>query len=354
MNITYHTYTVADVRAWLYGGAQNGLSECIISKVRANAIIHNPYVEDDMVIVVSATDGDKVVGFTAMFPDNLIRPQVRLSCPTTLYADADYAGEFIGYNVTKLLHETANGRMVIGLDMAKEAAIIDYLLGMKVEKVAIKRYIFNRRIHIKTLHDVGISIIELYRRNLQKRNITKFLHNVSQNIYVEYTDFIDEEAYRFIVAHSEHDMFLRSQEMLNWRLRYPFTLMAPMCDKVVKCNLFCSNVANSRRKIVAKVYENGLLVGIYCIAENAPDASVALLYVEESNATKTYDMLLTQVLRGCFHRLLCFDKKLNHYIDSLGICIKSFVDKYDYTHPEELTYTSDMQIQGMDGDMLAW
>ena len=353
MNIQYNTYTVAEVRAWLYEGVDNGLSERIISKVRANAILHNPYVEDDMVIVVSATDGDRVVGYTAMFPEHLVRPDVWLTCPTTLYADADYAGEFIGYNVTKILHDTAHGRLVIGLDMAKEAAMIDYLLGMKVDKALLKRYILHRKIEVNRFYDLGSCVLEPFRRMKQRHNIMKFINGIDKETKVEYTDFIDEEAYRFIVAHSNHDMFLRSREMLNWKLRYPFTLTAPLYDKIIKKNRFCSNVERNKRKTVAKVYDGDRLIGIYCLAENGMDVSIALLYVDDKYAIKTYDMLLMQVLKCQPNRLLSFNKQVNQYIDGLGICIKSFVDKYDYTHPAELSYTPDMQIQGMDGDMLS-
>lgn len=353
MSVKYHTYTVADVRAWLYKGAQNGLSEQVISKVRANAIIHNPYVEDDMVIVTSAIDGDKVVGFTAMFPDYLVRPKVRLTVPTTLYADPDYADEFIGYNVTKLLHDTANGHMVIGTDMAKEAALIDKLLGLKIERIDRKRYILKRSIQVHTLRNFGSLLLEPYRRCKQRRNISKFSRNVSKDTRVEYTDFIDYEAYQFIVEHSKNDMYLRSQEMLNWRLRYLFTVYAPLYGREDRNNMFyCHTPYNSIRS-VAKVYNNNLLIGVYCLAYEGQNMSVALLYTDKQNATQTYDIILTQVLS--YNPQLFYSQypALNQYIDTLGIDLKNYTDKIYYTHPEELTYTRNMQVQGMDGDMLA-
>ena len=353
MSVKYHTYTVADVRAWLYKGVQNGLSEQVISKVRANAIIHNPYVEDEMVIVVSATDGDKVVGYTAMFPDYLVRPNVKLTCPTTLYAHPEYADEFIGYHVTKLLHETCNGRMVIGSDMAKESALIDKLLGLKIEYVDRRRYILNRSIHVHTFRNLVSLLLEPYRKYKQNRNISKFLHDVSNGTRVEYSDFIDYQAYQFIIAHSENDMYLRSREMLNWRLRYLFTVYAPLYSREDRNNMFyCHTPYNSIRSL-AKVYNNDLLIGLYCLAYEGQNMSVALLYTDKQNATLTYDILLTQVLSYKPQLFYSQYKELNQYLDSLNIDLKRYTDKFYYTHPIELLYEKNMQVQGMDGDMLA-
>ena len=156
--VKYHNHTAAEVRAWLYEGADNGLSEQVISKTRANAILHNPYIKDDMVIAVSAMDGDKVVGFTAMFPEHLVRPDVWLTCPTTLYAHPDYAGEFIGYYVSKALHDTADGRLVIGSDLAKETILIDKLLGLKADILPRKRIILRRTIPWDTMRHVLSSL----------------------------------------------------------------------------------------------------------------------------------------------------------------------------------------------------
>lgn len=351
--IEYHTYTVADVRSWLYDGEKNGLSEQVISKVRANAIMHNPFVEDDMVVVVSATDGDKVVGYTAMFPDYLVRPDVKLTCPTTLYADPKYADEFIGYNATKLLHETANGRMVIGSDMAKESALIDKLLGLKIERVDRKRYILNRSIQVHSIRNLGSLLIEPYRKRIQRRQVSKFKRNVSKDTRVEYVDFIDYEAYQFIVAHSQNDMYLRSQEILNWRLRYRFVVEAPLYDKVLKDSEFTSNMPYQSKYSLTKIYEKETLIGLYCLAYNSDSISVALLYTEEQSATKTYDILLSEVLKYNARLFYSQYPALNQYIDALGIDLKNYTDKFYYTHPAELPYTTDMQVQGMDGDMLA-
>lgn len=352
MSVKYHTYTVADVRAWLYDGAKNGLSEQVISKVRANAIIHNPFAEDDMVIVVSATDGDKLVGYTAMFPDYLARPEVRLTVPTTLYADPEYADEFIGYNVTKLLHDTANGRMVIGTDMANEAALIDKLLGLKIERVDRRRYILNRSVQPHSLRSLGSFLLQPYRRYKQHCNISKFLNNVSKDTRVEYTDFVDYEAYQFIVAHSQNDMYLRSQEMLNWRLRYHFTVHAPLYARIVEQNIFPSHVYPQSRCNIVKVYKSNQLIGVFGLSEGK-DVSIALLYTDEVRAKDVYDVLLLQVLQVNPQRLFSQYNGLNRYIDSLGIDLKNYTDKFYYTHPAELPYTTDMQVHGMDGDMLA-
>ncbi len=350
MSVKYHTHTVADVRAWLYEGAKNGLSEHVISKVRANAIIHNPFVEDDMVVVISATDGDRVVGYTAMFPDYLVRPDVKLTCPTTLYADPDYADEFIGYNVTKLLHDTAHGRLVIGSDIAKEAAVIDKLLGLKVEKINRRRYVLNRSIKIRTIRQLGSKIIEPYRRYVQKKQIKRMICDISDYVQVEYTNFIDADAYRFIVDHSKNDLFLRTQEMLNWILRYPFCVKCASNVNLTNQNYFASQLIGYETQIV-KVYENKELIGLYMLLYQGNAVSVKMIYTSDKYANEVYNVLLRDAMHTQPDFLYSQYVSLNKYIDSCSIYLKYYNESFIFTHPKELNYQSDLQLQGIDGDM---
>lgn len=352
MSVKYHTYTAADVRAWLYEGAQNGLSEQVISKVRANSILHNPYLNEDMVIAVSAMDGDGVVGFTAMFPEHLVRPDLWLTVPTTLYAHPDYAGEFIGYYVSKALHDTADGRLVIGTDLAKETILIDKLLGLKADTFSRKRVILHRSLHWDSMRHVLSSLYEPIRLWKQKCAVRKVTRSIPSNIRLEYTNFVDTEMYEFIVQHSEDSLLLRSQEMLNWILAYPFGLESPLMHYVKIQNMFASQVSK-RGRYLFKAYWGDELIGVCMIDSDADNANIRMLYIEEQYKDMVYAVLLLQVLSSVSKTLHSVYEDFNDYISRKGVALKIYEEPLVFTHPESLVLDRDKQLQGMDGDMFA-
>lgn len=350
--IKYHNYTAADVRAWLYGGVKNGLSEQVISKVRANAILHNPYLTNDMVVVVSATDGDKIVGFTAMFPEHLVRPNIRLSCVTTLYAHPDYAGEFIGYYVSKALHDTANGRLVIGSDITPTAVLIDKLLGLKADIYPRKRMIIRRTIPWDSLHHVLSSFYEPIRLWKQHRAKQRVIDLIPHNIQLEYTSFVDAEMYDFIVRHSDDSMFVRSQEMLNWIMAYPFSVDAPLVQYEVKQNEFCSHTLHRTRNLF-KVYLGRQLIGICMLVADVRNANIRMLYVCKEYNDVVYAVLLRHVLDAGSKTLHSVYKDFNTFVEISKVAFKIYEEPYVFTHPRSLLMSQDKQMQGMDGDSFA-
>lgn len=349
MNVQYHTYTAADVKAWLYEGAKNGLSEQVISKVRANAILHNPYLKDEMVIVVSATDGNRVVGFTAMFPEHLVRPDLWLTVPTTLYAHPDYAGEFIGYYVSKVLHDTADGRLVIGTDLAKETILIDKLLGLRVDYIT--QYVINQT-SIKSFPWLPKVANRLYRKSKAKKMKQKTLQFIKKYEYaLEYISFIDDETYTFIKMHSEHDLFLRSQNTLNWILQYGFRTEAPLANRFCSANYFNSGMATYRLYGV-KVMCNNQLVGFYMLRNSSDGLSVKYLYYLPEYQARVYASITEHLMEFENYLFTTNHKSLAEYISqSCGMYSNVTTRKFAYSHPTDLVYTENLQLQGGDGDM---
>lgn len=229
--IEYHTYKAKDVREWIENGAQNGLSESIISMTRANALLYCPYVKDDDVLVVSAMDGETVVGYTAIFPEHLERPDIWIATGTTLWVNPNYADEFVGYNLVQRLWQSYLECAVIGSDVAKPAALIDKLLGAKICKYERSAFVFNHTIQVRSLRNFGSLLLEPFRKYRQQNAIRRVISSIPSDIRVIARETIDTEAYAFIKAHSASDTFLRSREMLNWILRYPFSAENPLMNR---------------------------------------------------------------------------------------------------------------------------
>ena len=350
MEISYKTYTVKEVRAWLYEGVQNGLSEQIITKTRANSIIHNPYVKDDMVIVVAAFYGENVVGFTAMFPEHLIKPDIWISIGTTLYADPCYTNEYLGYNLVKILHDASEGRYVVGSDVAPAAAVIDKLLGMRILSFNRTRYVLKRNIRIVSVRSLISWMLEPYRLLKQMFFIWKLYKYNDRNCDIDVVDSFDNETYNFILGHSENCTFIRSLEMLNWIAKFPFRVETVQETK--SCNAFSDKCKHFQTYIV-KVLHDNLNVGLFMIAVRDKDAHILLQYTERNFKDFVFFKIIDFVLKLKVCQLYSVYDDLNKYMENSNVSLTSSSSKFTYTIPKDILIDGTLVIQGADGDMFA-
>lgn len=352
MEITYNTYSAADVRSWIESGAQNGLSEQIISITRANALLHCPYVKDDDVLVVSAMDGDKVVGYTAIFPEKLERPDMWIATGTTLWVNPNYTDDFVGYNLVQRLWQSYPDCAVIGSDVAKPAALIDKLLGAKICKYERSAFVFNRKIQVHSLRNFGSLLLEPFHKHRQQKAIKRVLASIPNTIRVIARDKIGAEAYAFIKAHSEQDTFLRSREMLNWILRYPFSAENPLPHRALKRNQF-SGQASSFSNHLLHIYDADQLVGIVLLGLRGTDMHVKMLYTDEQHREIVFALIVEAMLNTKADQLWSLYPELNVYIASKVLALKTYNRDLLFTYPKTLKSIEPMVLQGMEGDMFA-
>lgn len=352
MSVTYHTYKAKDVRAWIEDGVLNGMSESIISLTRANALFHCPYVKDDDVLVVSAMDGEKVVGYTAIFPEHLERPDMWIATGTTLWVNPDYADDFVGYNLVQRLWQSYPNCAVIGSDVAKPAALIDKLLGAKICKYDRSAFVFNRKIQVLSLRNIGSLLLEPFRKHRQQKAIKRVLATIPNDIRVIARDVIDAEAYAFIKSHSGHDTFLRSREMLNWILRYPFSAENPLQHRTLKHNEFSDQVASSRNHLL-QIYVADQLIGVVMLGVRGNKLEVKMLYTDDAHREIVYALIVEAMVQGKHEQLWSIYPQLNEYIASKQVALRDNKQQFLFTYPKSLKSFEPMVLQAIDGDMFA-
>jgi len=346
--IEYYQYTAKDVRDWLYEGACNGLREEIISKVRADALLHNPYVEEDTILVFAAKNGDEIVGYTAQFPEYFVKPDMWFMLPTTLYVKPQYEGEFIGYALNEQLHRVKNGRCVMGIDMAPAAAMIDKLLGMQRVSVNRSRWILKRDIKVHSWRSLGSWLLEPLRLWKQWMAIKRIASHIQPNIRIEYATFVDAETYRFIQKHSGSDSFLHSQEMLNWIMHYPF-VTEPILNTVRDICEF-GELSGIYRRYLSKVYQEDKLVGVFMLTQHTDDVSISMLYVDERYKTEVYQTICRSIIQLSPSVIRSLYDDLDAYITASQIYLKHYVDHVLMTCDKSFNIEK-VQLQGIDGDM---
>ncbi len=352
MEIKYNTYKAKDVREWIDDGAQNGLSEQIISVTRANALLHCPHVKDDDILVVSAMDGEKVVGYTAIFPEKLERPDMWIATGTTLWVDPNYGDDFVGYNLVQRLWQSYPDYTVIGSDVAKPAALIDKLLGAKILKYERSAFVFNRKVDVRSLRNLASILIEPFRKYRQRKAIQRVVDTIPNTIRVSARDVIDAETYEFIKAHCATDTFLRSRDMLNWILRYPFSAENSLPHRALKINRFSDQASSFNNKLL-QIYDANLLVGIVLLGLRGKEMHVKMLYTEEQHREIVFALIVEAMLHTSAEQLWSLYLDLNAYIASKGVSLKTYNRDLLFTYPKSLKFPEPMVLQGMEGDMFA-
>lgn len=348
--IEYHQHTAKDVRAWLDKGVNNGLSENIISRTRANALAHCPCVKDEDVLVVSAKDGEKVVGFTAIFPEKLERPDMWIATGTTLWVDPNYGDDFVGYNLVQRLWQSYPDYAVIGSDVAKPAALIDKLLGAKILKYERSAFVFNRKVGVRSLRNFASLLIEPFRKYRQLKAILRVVASIPQTIRVSACDVIAAEAYAFIKEHSITDTFLRSRDMLNWILRYPFSVENPLIARAKKSMQFSDQASSFGNKLL-QIYDANQLVGIVLLGLRGKDMHVKMLYTEEQHREIVFALIVEAMLHTSAEQLWSLYPALNAFITSKGVSLKTYNRDFLFTYPKSLKSLEPMVLQAFDGDM---
>ncbi len=350
--IDYKTYSAKDVRAWLENGANNGLSENIISRTRANALAHCPCVKDDDVLVVSAKDGEKVVGFTAIFPEKLERPDRWIATGTTLWVNPDYADEFVGYNLVQRLWGSYPEYAVIGSEVSPAAAVIDKLLGAAILKYERKAFVFRRSIEVQSLRNVASLLLEPFRKCRQRKVIMRIVASIPNNMHIRACDAIDAGTYEFIKAHSFKDTFMRSREMLNWILRYPFSVENPLMERAKKSMQFSDQIAKYCNHFL-QIYADDTLVGVVLLTERNSALHVKMLYTDDAHQEAVYALIVAAMHKSGAEQLLSIYPQLNAYLESHQVALRMNKADLIFTHPRTLEINTPFILQGMDGDMFA-
>ena len=90
-------YTILDLRNWLiHNHSIDGLSDKIIAPQRAFAIINNPYVKDNDVVLCAIFENSTPVAYTAAFPDWINREERIVWWFSTLYCHPSVQGKGYG------------------------------------------------------------------------------------------------------------------------------------------------------------------------------------------------------------------------------------------------------------------
>lgn len=336
-------YTVKDLREWLENNRPaEGLSERVIAPTRAWAIIHNPYVKDEDAIVASIFEDGELAAYTASFPDML--DGIRFWWASTLYCYPKFTGKGYGLIVVGSLMEAHEPDLTYDRWAAKETVEIFNHFGYQTT--------YTKRYHLsdKMIDTTAIKGKLAYCVQELKKSLKPWPKVSNANYTIQYTSTIDDEAYAFIKAHRNNDLWLREQEMLNWIIRYPF-LKSGNDERDKECAF--GGYASKYEYRIAKVYIGEQLHGVYMLRDCEDTLSAVYLYYTEDMRDAIFDSIIDNIIAQR-HRSFVTE---NHYLfERVRECLyfpKNDEENVSLSLPNNKKELANFTFQLGDGDSFA-
>lgn len=345
MNI--ELFTAKDIRNSLIHNISVRHVDKIISPQLAYAIINNPIVEDNMVIMAAIYATEGPIGCISIIPDLLKGPDMHVFWASTLYIQPKYQGRGLGYILVSALDELYHNKL---FDIGGVEATVKIFSSLGFNDTYVKLYECRR---FKSFKRNSISgwlafIIDLPKRLCRIAKSQKMIRNCSTSeIKLEYVRFVDDSLYEFICTHSANDAFLRSKEMFNWILQYPCTNESILIDKV------SGDFANKQisRTYAVKVVLDSTIVGFYIFTEQNDSLYIKYIYYDDKWREYAFETIFEHLVRCNKNKLMSFEKPMITYFQQRKVF--ACFDSYDisFSYPAGFDYSEVKRIQGGDGDL---
>lgn len=342
-------YTAAQLKDWLFHnqGAE-GLSEVLIDKSRAYALVTNPFVEDDMSLVSAMFVDGKVAAYTCVFPDKMERPQGRtIFWSTTLYVNPKYEGRGYAYCVIAAICELY-GEDYFDLDAA-DATIEN----MKYQGLTV-RYLPQYILRQKATGRGGWKAFmakegERIRGRFCSRE-SELRSAIAQSEYrLQYVSFVDDEIYAFIKAHAGDNLFLRRQETFDWILQHPFMQESPLRRRVRRKCKFTSTVPTFRMYGIV-VRKQEAVVGFVILRATRDEWAVKYIYCDEAMREDVYMAVAEHLLEEPKAVFVTANKRLHDFVAQYRFYAVSEIYQKSFAYPANFEYDERLYIQAGEGD----
>ena len=336
-------YTVAQLREWIeHNHAAEGLSERIIAPHRAYAIIHNPYVKDDDPVAAAIFVEGEIVAYTTAFPELI--DDKRYWWFSTLWCDPKHRGNGYGLIVIGSLVEVYSAEYCLDRWGAEDTVEIFAYFGHKATYT--HRYALGSKIDKSTPKGKIVAFI---------RAAQKCLHRLierpaKRENTLRYIPYIDERTYAFICAHRGNDFILRTQETLNWVLRYPFSYSAPLVERIASTLPIFQAETSHTELFAVQIWDGEELIGFYLMKQNADVLHILYLYYDDAQKTKVFASIRDHVKRMKIEQCVTEHKPLADYLRKEIYFPKHSVHKISFSVPDGMELPKDGQVQYGDGD----
>ena len=342
-------YTAAQLKDWLlHNKAAEGLSEVMIDKVRAYALVTNPYVNDDMSLVSALFVDGKVAAYTYVFPDRMEKPHGRtIFWNTTLYVNPNYEGRGYAYCVIAAICELY-GDDYFDLDAAE--ASVENLKYQGLTVTYRPQYILRQKAMSSGSGKAALAQVwnKLcgYFRSREKELRAQI---VNSDYRLQYVNYVDDETYAFVRSHAKDDLLLRSQESMNWILQHHFMIESPLRRRVRRRCKFASALPIFRMYAFV-VRQQEQIVGFVVLRTTCNEWAVKYLYYDEMAREVVFMAVAEHLLAEQRPLFSTADKRLHDYVAQYRIYACEEIYNRSFSYPKNFDYDASLNIQAGDGD----
>ena len=345
-------YTIQDLVGWLIEGKENGLSEAVISKSRAWAFVNNPYAGPMTLAVAALFEEDEMKGYAAVFPERFEGVNPTIYWGSTYFVDASMRGKGCGIKILSELQNSLDGIYATTQTPVSSSAIFKKLGAEEkwFPEYWIKLQKNNPARGRLTLLKQGVN--QLYGTLFQKRK--KLLHWCdSFRFQIEYCSFVDDKTYSFIKEHRGKDLLLRSKEMFNWLLQYPFLQNVVLEKELISDSYYFScNTSDYRQYAVRVLNVTGELVGFYMFMYREGEVNLLYLYYTQNSKEMVMASFYKHLLKVNAVRLRTTSLELVSFFKKNALpVINMRQSRLNLCAPKLLAVLEGATIQGGDGDM---
>jgi len=303
--------------------------------------MHNPYVKDTDPVVAAIYANGELAAYISAFPEEIAGN--RYWWFSGLWCNPEYRGRGYGLAILGSLAEEYGVEHCLDRWGAQDVVEIFTFLGHKTHY--IPRYVLGNKLNQQTLR--GKLLHALYRIERWMRRLLTFHDKCTYSL--SYLTYIDDETYAFIAAHKNKDIFLHSQQMLNWELQYPVSLSCPLLENVKTSCKFASSELQRSDMYAVQVYD-GQLVGFYMMKHNNDSLHVLYVYYELESKHKVFASIRDHVVRMCATQCVTDNQELAAYLKKQCGFRKIMRSQVSFSFSESLTIPATYTMQNGDGD----
>lgn len=342
-------YTAAQLKDWLLlGHIAEGLSDELIDRTRAYALVNNPFVSDEMVLVSALFVDGELAAYTYVFPDRMERPFGRtLYFATALHVKPKYEGRGYAYCVVAAICELY-GDDYLDLDAAEATVEVMRYQGMKVRY--LPQYVLRQKAISGNSIKARIARVWEYLCRNQRSKEALLRKQLAQSDYeLQYVNYLDDATYAFIKEHACGDLLLRRRETFDWILQHPLMQESPLRTRVRSRCWFASAMTVFRLYGVV-VRKHGTMVGFVILRASQHEWAVKYIYYDPAAARDVFLAVTEHLLAKPKAVFTTANRLLHVFVAQYGLFACDEVYQKSFAYPSNFNHDETLEVQAGEGD----
>ncbi len=363
--LTIKKFTISELIEFVFSDEYKKLKNIPISKHRALSYSKNPRISsNDNTVMFLAYDGDELVGYRTILSDYFYQnnKKLKIGWLSGNWVKPDKRRTGISTKLFKAVYEEWNGNLAYTNYAPASKAVYDKtskFIKFKSNKGirAYNRFCFAEllppKANIFQKSKLLLRVIDFILNLFCDIRIIVLKNFISvKNINFEYVNFIDDEINEFIKNKSDKEICRRSQNELNWIIKYPWIIEQATKDDDNKRYHF-SSTSKRFNNYNIKIYDdNKKLTAYIMLTLRDKKLSVPYCYYD-NNINDIIKIIYNLMLKKHLSMLTVYNNDIVDYIKNHStpfLFKKKIYRNYFITKEVNSKFLENQLINFQDGD----